>query len=171
MVEKHIGKQAKTLRIDNRLESCNAPFDEFCKKEGIVRHHTIHHAPQQNGVAKHMNQTLLQCARCMRLYDGLPNEFWARVVNIASYLVNRSPSTGIDFKTPQEVWYGTYFDYSNLCVFGCLAYAHAIDGKLEPMAIKCIFLRYVAGVKGYRLWCTKKDRTPSFIISRDVTLD
>ena len=41
MVEKRTGKQVKTLRTDNGLEFCNAQFDNFCKKEGIVRHHTI----------------------------------------------------------------------------------------------------------------------------------
>jgi len=50
-----------------------------------------------------MNQTLLQRARCMRLNAGLSKEFWAEVVNTAVYLVNRSPSTAIDLKTPQEV--------------------------------------------------------------------
>ncbi|MCR2848035.1 hypothetical protein KN825_15925, partial [Weizmannia coagulans] len=43
MVEKRTGKQVKTLRIDNGLEFCNAQFDNFCKKEGIVRHHTVRH--------------------------------------------------------------------------------------------------------------------------------
>ena len=46
MVEKSTGKQVKTLRTDNGLESCNAPFDEFCKKVGIVSHYTIRHTPQ-----------------------------------------------------------------------------------------------------------------------------
>ena len=56
-------------------------------------------------------------------------------------------------------------------IFGCSALAHANDGKLEPRAIKCIFLEYAAGVKEYRLWCTEKDRTSRFIIIRDVTFD
>ena len=37
--------------------------------------------------------------------------------------------------------------------------------------MKCIFLGYATEVKRYRLWCTEKDRTPKFIISRDVTFD
>ena len=104
MVEKRNGKQVKTLRTDNGLEFCNAPFDEFCKNEGIVKHHIVRHTsdrPQQNVVAECMNQTLLQCVRCMRLYVGLPKEFWVEVVNTTSYVVNRSPSTTIDFTTPQ----------------------------------------------------------------------
>ncbi len=171
MIEKRTGKQVKTLRTDNGLEFCNTPFDEFCKKEGIVRHHTVRHTPQQNGVAERMNQTLLQRARCMRLNANLPKQFWAEAVNTATYLVNRSPSTAIDLKTPQEVWYGKPSNYSGLKIFGCPAYAHVNDGKLEARAMKCIFLGYATGVKGYRLWCTEQDRTPRFIISRDVTFD
>ena len=170
MVEKRTGKVVKTLRTDNGLEFCNKDFDEFCRKEGIVRHRTVRHTPQQNGVAERMNQTLVQRARCMRIDTGLSKKFWAEAVNTAAYLVNRSPSTAIDFKTPQEVWSGKPSNYSGLKIFGCPAYAHVSDGKLEPRAMKCIFLGYATGVKGYRLWCTE-DRTPKFIISRDVTFD
>lgn len=60
MVEKRTRKQVKTLRIDNGLEFCNAPFDNFYKAEGILRHHTVRHTPHQNVVAERMNQTLMQ---------------------------------------------------------------------------------------------------------------
>nr|GEU40920.1 retrotransposon protein, putative, Ty1-copia subclass [Tanacetum cinerariifolium] len=145
MVEKRTGKQVKTLRTDNVLEFCNTPFDNFCKKEGIVRHHTVRHTPQQNGVAKRMNQTLMARAR--------------------------SPSTAIGLKTPQEVWSGKYSNYSDLRIFVYPAYAHVNDGKHEPRAVKCIFLGYVTGVKGYRLWCTEGKSPDKFLISRDVTVD
>ncbi|KAK3010795.1 hypothetical protein RJ639_011899 [Escallonia herrerae] len=56
-------------------------------------------------------------------------------------------------KTPKEVWSGKHANYENLRIFGCLAYAHVNDGKLEPRAKKCIFLGYANKVKGYRLWC------------------
>ena len=112
----------------------------------------------------------MQRARCMRLNADLSKQFWAEAVNTACYLVNRSPSIAIDLKTPQEVWSGKPSDYSGLRIFGCPAYAHVDDGKLEPRAMKCIFLGYATGVKGYRLWCTE-DRTPKFITSRDVTFN
>lgn len=85
-------------------------------------------------------------------------------------MVNRSPSTAIEFKTPFAVWSSSPADYSNLKIFGCPAYAHVRDGKLEPRAKKCIFLGYATGVKGYRLWCTDQ-KTPGLIISRDVTFN
>ncbi|KAL6322655.1 hypothetical protein AAG906_015341 [Vitis piasezkii] len=61
-------------------------------------------------------------------------------------------------RTPQEVWSGTLASYSNLNIFGCPAYAHVDNGKLEARSIKCVFISYKSGVKGYKLWCpeTKK---------------
>jgi len=78
-------------------------FDQFCKNEGIVRHRTVRYTPQQNGVAERMNMTLLERARCMLSNIGLSKCFWAEAVNTVCYLVNRSPSIAINFKTPEDV--------------------------------------------------------------------
>ncbi|GKU92526.1 hypothetical protein SLEP1_g6239 [Rubroshorea leprosula] len=147
LIEKQTGKQIKRLRTDNGLEYCSGEFDTFCKNNGIVRHRTVRMTSQQNVIAERMNRTLLERARCMLSSARLSKDFWAEAVNHASYLVNRSPSTTIGLKTPEELW----------------------DGKLEPRAVKCIFLRYASGVKGYRLWCVQK--SPRFLMSRDVTFD
>ena len=65
MIKKKIGRQEKGLRIDNGLEFCFDEFNTLCKKERIVRHRTIRHTAQQNGVAKRMNMTLMEKVRCM----------------------------------------------------------------------------------------------------------
>ena len=82
-----------------------------------------------------------------------------------SLSVNRSPHSAFNFKSPQEVWFGTPCDYSNLKFFGCPAYIHVKEDKLEPRARKCVFVGYV---KGYRVWCEKSRRV---IASRDVVFD
>nr|CAI44659.1 OSJNBa0061C06.9 [Oryza sativa Japonica Group] len=97
--------------------------------------------------------------------EGLPKQFWVETVSTACYLINRSPSYAIDKKTPIEVWSDSPVNYSDLRVFGCTAYAHVDNGKLEPRAIKCIFLGYPSGMKGYKLWCPK---TKKVVISRNV---
>jgi hypothetical protein len=94
------------------MEFCGGEFNRFYKDEGIARHCTVSHTPQQNGVTERMNRTLLERMRCLLSNAGLSRDFWAEVVNIACYLVNRSPSTSIDCKTPYEVWFGTPIDYS-----------------------------------------------------------
>ena len=36
--------------------------------------------------------------------SGLPKSFWGETLSIAVYLVNRSPSTVINFVCPKEKW-------------------------------------------------------------------
>jgi hypothetical protein len=73
----------------------------------------------------------------------------------ACYLVNRSPTSALVGKTPMEVWSGKKPSIRHLRVFGCEAYAHVPKekrSKLENKAVKCIFIGYSVGVKGYKLW-------------------
>jgi len=83
-------------------------------------------------------------------------------------LINRSPCIPLDKKTPIEVWSGSPADYSQLRVFGCTAYAHVDNGKLEPRAVKCVFLGYGSGVKAYRLW---NPETKNVLLSRNVVFN
>nr|GEU36957.1 retrovirus-related Pol polyprotein from transposon TNT 1-94 [Tanacetum cinerariifolium] len=122
------GKKTKKLRTDNGLEFCRESFNALCRKYGIARHHTLVRTPQQNGVAKRMNRTIMEKVRC------------------------------------------NFVDYSNLRVFGCPVYVHVNEGKLVPRAVKCIFLGYGFGVKGYRVWCPKP-KYCKIIHSRDVTFN
>ncbi|KAG8485343.1 hypothetical protein CXB51_021504 [Gossypium anomalum] len=168
MIEKQTGKQIKYLRTDNGLEFCSDEFNRLCKSEGIVRHLTVRHTPQQNGVAERMNRTIMEKVRCMLSNANLPKSFWAEAASTACFLINRSPSVAIEKKTPQEVWSGNPANYSDLKIFGCPAYAHVNNGKLEPRSIKCVFLGYKAGVKGYKLWCPENRKV---VISRDVVFD
>ncbi|KAK9054827.1 hypothetical protein SSX86_025906 [Deinandra increscens subsp. villosa] len=167
-VETQTGKRVKKVRTDNGLEFCNSEFNHYCKLKGIQRHLTVAGNPQQNGLVERMNRTLLNKVRCMLVSSGLPKKFWAEAVVTAAYLVNRSPSTAINLKTPMEIWSGHKGDYKDLKVFGTLAYAHIKEDKLSARAVKCIFLGYPSGgVKGYKLW--KLDEgSPRILISRDV---
>ena len=104
----------------------------LCMKKGIVRHHTVRHTPQHNGVAERMNRTLMEKVKCMLSNAQLPKSFWAEATSTACYLINRSPSVAIEKKTLQEVWFGSPPTYSDLKIFRCPAYAHVDNGKLEP---------------------------------------
>ncbi|KAG8478794.1 hypothetical protein CXB51_028696 [Gossypium anomalum] len=99
---------------------------------------------------------------------NLPKSFWAEATFTACFLINRSPFVSIEKKTPQEVWSGNPTNYSDLKIFGSPAYAHVDNGKLEPISIKCVFLVYKTGVKGYKLWCPENSKA---VISRDVVFD
>ena len=100
-----------------------------------------------------MNRTLIEKVRCMLSNAQLSKSFWAEAVSTTCYLINCSPSVAIEKKTSQEVWSSSSATYSDLKIFGCPAYAHVNNGKLEPRSLKCIFLGYKSSVKGYKLWC------------------
>ena len=168
MIEMQTGRRVKFLHTDNGLDFYSDEFNTLCKKEGIVRHRTLLHTPQHNGVAERMKRTLMEKVRCMLSHAQLMKSYWAEVVSTACYLINCSPSLAIEKKIPQEVWSSSHATYSYLKIFGCPAYAHVDNGKLEPKLVKCIFLGYKSSVKGYTLWCPE---TKKLVISRDVIFD
>ena len=49
-----------------------------------------------------MNRTLLDKVRCILFTSGLPKSFWGEIVNSTAYLINKSPSSAIQFKCPKE---------------------------------------------------------------------
>lgn len=99
------------------MEFLDTEFMEFCKDNGIARHKTVRHTPQQNGIAERMNRTILDKVRCMLNFANLGKQFWGEALSIAVYLINRSPSTALDLKIPEEIWSTRPVDYSNLRIF------------------------------------------------------
>jgi hypothetical protein len=89
-------------------------------------------------------------------------------VNTTRYLVNMSPSSVLVDTTPNEVWFGKKPSVSHLKVFGCDAFVHVPKekrSKLDKKAVKCIFIGYKEGMKGYQLWDPASKRT---VYNRDV---
>ena len=132
---------------------------------------TARYIPQQNGVAKRKNRTVMDMVRSMMHSKGIPKSLWAEAVSCAIYVLNRCPTRCNFGKTPQEVWTGMKSDISHFKVFGCLAYAHVPDQlrkKLDDKAEKCIFIGYSHETKGYKLF---NPNTGKVIVSRDVTFD
>ena len=126
----------KKLRTDNGLEFLSNDFNSFCQKEGIATHRTVRYTPQQNGLAERMNRTILERVRCMLSSSGLSKVFWAEAAETAVHLINRSLSSTLQFKTPQEKWTGKAVNYQHLKVFGCTTYVHTKIDKLESRVVK-----------------------------------
>lgn len=123
----------------------------LCEENGIRRHKTIPGTPQRNGQVERMNKTILDKVRCMLSNSKLPKNFWVEVVQTTTYLISKSPSSAIKFKTPKDIWSGKPVDYNNQKVFKCMEFSHVNEGELSPRAKKCAFLGYPDGIKGFRL--------------------
>ncbi|XP_045452164.1 uncharacterized protein LOC123661222 [Melitaea cinxia] len=144
-VVKQLGLSIKVLRSDNGGEYINKNFSDYLKREGIVHQSTVPYCPQQNGVSERLNRVLLDKVRCMLSESGLCQRYWGEAVMTAIYLKNRSPTTALAGRMPEEVWTGSKVDLSHLRVFGCIAYCLIPSQKRRKLDAKgklVIFVGY-----------------------------
>ena len=95
--------------------------------------------------------------------------FWVEALIYACHLINRLLSSVIGDKTIIEFLFGKAAqDYDSLRIFGCPAYYHIKEDKLDSRARRGIFLGFKKGVKGYKIWDLKDKKT---FLSRDITFD
>ena len=164
-VETQTGRNLKCLRTDNGLEYCNKIFDSYCASTGVKRHMNCVYTPQQNGVSERMNRTIMERVRCMLSESGMEERFWAEAASTTVYLINRSPSSAIDYKLPEELWSGAKPGIKHLRRFGSTAYVHTTKAKTSPRALKGYFVGYPQGTKGFRVWLPDEERCT---ISRNI---
>ena len=105
--------------------------------------------------AEHMNKTLNERARSMRLHAGLPKTSWADVIIHVAYLINCGPSIPMEFRLPEEIWSGKEVKFSHLKVFCCVSYVHidsVAHSKLDAKSKICFFIDYGDEKFGYHSW-------------------
>nr|GFA81988.1 ribonuclease H-like domain-containing protein [Tanacetum cinerariifolium] len=97
---------------------------------GIKREFSVPRTPQQNGIAKKKNQTLIKAARTMLADLLLPIPFWAKAVNTACYVQNRVLVTKPHNKTPYEILHGRTPSIDFIRPFSCPV---TILNTLDPL--------------------------------------
>nr|GEX41525.1 ribonuclease H-like domain-containing protein [Tanacetum cinerariifolium] len=107
------------IRCDNGGEFRNKEMNDFCSRKGIKREFSNARTPQQNGVTKRRNKTLIEAARTMLADAKLPGTFWAKAVNTACYVQNRVLVNKAQNKTPYELFNGRTPAIGFLKPFGC----------------------------------------------------
>ncbi|XBI69219.1 hypothetical protein VPH35_048321 [Triticum aestivum] len=169
MVRNQFGMNVKILRSDNGTEYINGKFSNFLSSYGIIHQTTCVNTAEQNGVAERKNRHLLEVARALMFMMNVPKFLWGEAVKTAAYLINRMPSRVLGHKTPIECLYGSNSFIVPPKIFGCTCFVHdyrSSAGKLDPRAVKCIFVGYSSTKKGYRCWSPTERR---FFVSMDVT--
>nr|GEV16554.1 hypothetical protein [Tanacetum cinerariifolium] len=106
-LKKQLSLKVKVIRSDNGTKFKNHDLNQFCRKKGIKREFSIPRTPQQNGIAKRKNRTLIEAARTMLADLLLPIPFWAEAVNTACYVQNRVLVTKPHNNTPYELLHGS----------------------------------------------------------------
>lgn len=81
------------LRADNGGEYRSEQFKAYCARKGIQLNCIVPYSPEQNGVAERFNRIIIERARTLIISAGLKKCFWNEAVQIANYLINRSPTS------------------------------------------------------------------------------
>ncbi|GKB10185.1 retrotransposon protein, putative, ty1-copia subclass [Tanacetum coccineum] len=104
-VENQLGKTIKSLCSNRGGEYMSQEFLDHLKEHGIIAHRTPPYTPQNNGVSKKRNQTLLDMVRSMMSQTTLPKSFWDYALEIVARILNMVPTKKVE-KTPYEIWHG-----------------------------------------------------------------
>ncbi|GJU78002.1 retrovirus-related pol polyprotein from transposon TNT 1-94 [Tanacetum coccineum] len=145
----------RNVRTDNGTEFVNQTLREWYENVGITHQTSVARTPQQNGVVKRRNRTLVEAARTMLIFSKAPLFLWAEAINTACYTQNRSLICLRYNKTPYELMQDKKADLSFFHVFGSLCYPindHEDLGKFDAKADIRIFVGYTPAKKAFRIY-------------------
>ena len=159
----------QNLRSYNAKEYVSEQFQSFTLQHGILHQTSCIDTPTQNGVTKRKNRHLLEIVRALLFHMHVPKHFWADVVSTACFLINRIPSSVLNWDT----LYHIFFPNKPLFpiepqIFGCTCFVLDVRlqvSKLDHKSLKCIFLGYSWVQNGYRCYYPSLRR---YLVSANV---
>nr|GEX89514.1 retrovirus-related Pol polyprotein from transposon TNT 1-94 [Tanacetum cinerariifolium] len=154
-LEKQLSLKVKVIRSDNGTEFKNNNLNQFCGMKGIKREFSVPKTPQQNGIAKRKNRTLIEAARTMLADSLLPIPFWAEAVNTTCYVQNRVLVTKPHNKTLYELLHCRTPSISFMRPFGCpVTILNTLDSlsKFDGKVDEGFLVRYSVSSKAFRVF-------------------
>ncbi|GKB34513.1 retrovirus-related pol polyprotein from transposon TNT 1-94 [Tanacetum coccineum] len=145
-----LNKTVRNIHTDNGTEFVNKDLTDYYERVGIFHQKTVLRTPQQNGVVKRRNCTLVEAARTMLIFSMALMFLWAEVVATACYTQNRSFIHTRHYKTPYELVHDKKPDLTFFRVIGALCYPinDSEDlGKLQPTVDIRIFIEQMTLVQ------------------------
>ncbi|KAK2968669.1 hypothetical protein RJ640_004028 [Escallonia rubra] len=157
------------LRSDNAKEYMSGSFQNYMNQYGILHQSSCTDTPAQNGVAERKNRHLLLTARALLFQMKVPKPFWADAISTACFMIIRMPSTVLNGDVPYSVLFPTkpLFPVEPR-IFGSTCFVRDVRPhltKLDPKALKCVFLGYSRLQKGYRCYSPNLHK---YLVSTDV---
>nr|GEW61658.1 putative ribonuclease H-like domain-containing protein [Tanacetum cinerariifolium] len=111
------GLPTKVFENDHTCVACKKGKQH--RASWIKREFSIPRTPQQNGIAKRKNKTLIKAARTILADSLLPILFWAEAVNTTCYVHNKVLVTKPQHKNPYELLHGRTPSIGFMRNFGC----------------------------------------------------
>jgi hypothetical protein len=142
----------------------------WCEKKRIALHRASAYKHEQNGWIERDMRSVLEKARTLMMVYSSPLRFWDYAVDMAVYLINRSPSSH-NGKTPYEMVTGVKPDISQLVPFYAPGVYHLTNAERKhgwsAKAEECRMLGY----EDKNLYLIYVPRTQAILRRRDCRFD
>ena len=147
----------------------SSEFHAFLQQKGIVPQRSCPYTPQQNGVAERKNRHLLDVVCTLLLQSSVPSKLWVEALSTAVYLINRLPSSVLNFETSYFRLYHRHPRYLDMHTFGCVCFVHLSlheRHKLSARLVRCAFMGYNPSHKGYVCYdpCSNRFRISRLVV-------
>ncbi|GJQ99693.1 retrovirus-related pol polyprotein from transposon TNT 1-94 [Tanacetum coccineum] len=103
LVQRGLHAQVRTIRTDNGMEFLNKTLHAYFAQEGIEHQTSTNRMPEQNGVVKAWNRTLVEAARRMLSVIKVPLFFWVGAIATTCFTRNLSLVIPRHEKTPYHI--------------------------------------------------------------------
>jgi hypothetical protein len=135
-VQNEFDAKVKRIRSDNGTEFKNTQVENYLDEEGIMHEFLAPYTPQQNGVVKRKNITLIEMARIMLVEYKSSDQFWAEAVNMACHVTNCLYLHKLLKKIPYEFLTGNKPNVSYFRVFGSKCYVLQRRSRYSKFSLK-----------------------------------
>lgn len=158
MVQNQFGVEIKKFWSNNARDYFNQVLSLYLQK-GVIHESSCVSTSQQNWVAERKKGHLLNSSQALLFHINVSKTYWWDSVLTITYMINRLPLRVLDSKTPIKLLTQFYphVRTSNglpLKIYGVyFIHEHSQNGgKLDPRAIKCVFIGYSSTQNGYRCY-------------------
>ena len=158
-------------------QSIGGQYDRYIADGGYQVEESTPQTQEQNGVSERSGQMLILRATLLRFIADLPRWLWPELFKTAGYLLNRSPTRSLNWKSPLQCLQ-EWLDYpdskpslAHLQPIGCKVFSLIKNrmrlDKLEPRA----HIGYLIGYDSTNIFRVYLPFNNTVISTRDVTFD
>ena len=147
------GWNIKILQSNHGGENLSDNFSTYLKGWGMVRHLTVHDTLEENGVAKWLNQMLLEHAWAMLISVNLPKNLWPKAIHHVMWLKNCMLTWALNGKTPHEMLFGIQPNLWDLPEWGASVFVMTqLAGKLDVKSKEAQLVGYSGMSQGHHIY-------------------
>jgi hypothetical protein len=175
-IRRRFGYEVRIFHTDNE-RALGETFDTWIKGNGYTVEYSAPYTPGQNGAAERSGGLIITKARLIRINANLPENLWPEIIIAAGYLLNRTPSKRLDWKSPIQVLQDHRGvakpkpNIAHLRVYGCRAYPLINKIPKKQKLQSRAKIGYLVGYDSsniFRIWVPQDKK---IIVTRDVTFD